>query len=152
MRRHRFPDRSRRAFAALDLFVALVVLAILLSLALPSLAGRERRAAADAAARRLRGDLARARAAAVLGGATVTVALDTTAGGWTASTAGGDTLFTTRLRSDLALRTTAHRQAIPFTARGTSNLYSTTWVLVPADPDAPWRGTRVSPAGTVELR
>jgi hypothetical protein len=49
----------------------------------------------------------------------------------------------------VAIRTTANRQSIPFTARGTTDLYSTTWIGPAADPGGTWHGIRVSPSGAL---
>jgi hypothetical protein len=56
------------------------------------------------------------------------------------------------LRAGLALKTTAHQQEILFSPRGTSNLYSTTWIGVRRDPDGRWYGLRVLPSGAIEDR
>lgn len=137
---------------ATELLIGLVVLGILLALAMPPLARRQRRAEIDVGTRRLEADLARARVAAVLRGETVTVRLDTVVAGWSVRAASGETLATRRLPEGIRLRTSAHLEAIPFTARGTSNLYSTTWLAAVDDPSLPPRGIRVSPTGAVERR
>lgn len=136
----------------LEALLVLAVLAILLSLAAPPIVRWDRRFAAAAAARALRGDLARARTDAVLRGESVSVGLDTLAGAWRTTTQAGDTLRVRVLGPGLALSTTAHRQRILFTARGTSDLYSTTWIRVPADPGAREHGLRVAPTGAIERR
>lgn len=130
----------------------LVVLAILASAAWPPIARHDRRFAARAAARELAGDLARARSRAILSGQTIRVAIDTVGGRWRATSASGDSVLAGRLGAGLALRTTAYRQRILFTARGTSDLYSTTWIAVASDPDARWHGLRVAPTGAIEPR
>lgn len=134
------------------MLLALATLAILVAVALPPLAGRQRRGEVRVAARTLEADLARARTAAVLAGRTVTVRLDTLAGSYLVEGPGGEPIVARRLQAPLELRTTAHGQAIPFTARGTSNLYSTTWIGTPGDVGARWHGVRVSPSGAVERR
>lgn len=125
---------------------------ILGSVALRPMARWQRRAAVRATASTLRADLARARVEGVLRGETVTVVLDTIGDGWWAQGRDGEILFDRRLDPGLSLVTTAHRGRIPFTSRGTSNLYSTTWIAVDDDPDARWHGARVSPTGAVEPR
>lgn len=125
---------------------------ILGSVALRPVARWQRRAAVRATASTLRADLARARVEGVLRGETVTVVLDTIADGWRAQGGDGTVLFERRLDSGLSLVTTAHRNRIPFTSRGTSNLYSTTWIAADDDPDSRWHGARVSPTGAVEPR
>lgn len=132
--------------------MVLVVLAILLSAAWPPVARWGRRFESAAGARELAADLARARSAAVLRGETVTVSLDTLAGAWRATTASGDTLLHGRLGPGLRLTTTANRERVLFTARGTGDLYSTTWVGVPTDPAARLHGLRVAPTGAIERR
>lgn len=141
-----------RGHSLLETLLVLAVLAILLSLAAPPFARWDRRFAAAAAARALRGDLARARTDAVLRGQSVSVGLDTLTGAWRTTTAAGDTLRSRELGPGLALRTTAHRQRVLFTARGTSDLYSTTWIRVIEDPDAREHGLRVAPTGAIERR
>lgn len=125
---------------------------ILGSVALRPVARWRSRAAVRATASTLRADLARARVAGVLQGQTVTVVLDTIEDGWRALGRDGAVLFERRLDPGLSLVTTAHRGRIPFTSRGTSNLYSTTWIAADHDPDARWHGARVSPTGAVEPR
>lgn len=127
----------------------LFVLGVLLSAAVPDLGRAHRRYAALTAARQLRADLARARMDAILRGKTVTVAIDTVAGGWAASDADGVPLLAGRVSSLVAIRTTANRQAIPFTARGTTDLYSTTWIGPAGDPEGRWHGIRVAPSGAL---
>jgi prepilin-type N-terminal cleavage/methylation domain-containing protein len=143
---------SARGHSLLELAVVLVVLAILLSSAWPSVARWSRRFESAAAARGLAADLARSRSAAVLRGETVTVSLDTLAGAWRATVASGDTILEGELGPGLGLTTTAWRQRVLFTARGTGDLYSTTWVGVPADPAARAHGLRVAPTGAIERR
>lgn len=126
--------------------------AILASVALRPVARWQRRAVAHATASTLRADLARARVLGVLRGETVTVVLDTIQDGWWGEAKDGTVLFERRLDPGLSLTSTAHRGRIPFTSRGTSNLYSTTWIGIPDDPDARWHGARVSPTGAVEPR
>lgn len=132
-----------------DVLLVLFVLGVLLSAAVPDLGRAHRRYAALTAARQLRADLARARMDAILRGTTVTVAIDTVAGGWAASDADGVPLLAGRLPSAVAIRTTANRQSIPFTARGTTDLYSTTWIGPAGDPEGGWHGIRVAPSGAL---
>lgn len=127
----------------------MVVAAILASAAVPTLARASRRYAAWTAGRELRSDLVLARTRAILDGATVRVAVDTLRGRYALLAASGDTLRRRAVAPGLVLRTTAWRQEILFTARGTSSLYSTTWVGVGGDLDARWHGARVAPTGAV---
>lgn len=151
MRRDR-ASRPAAGHSLLEMAVVLVVLAVLLSAAWPQVARWSRRFESAAAARELAADLARARSAAVLRGETVTVSLDTLAGAWRAIAASGDTILDGRLEHPLRLTTTAHRERVLFTARGTGDLYSTTWIVVPDDPDARSHGLRVAPTGAIERR
>ena len=132
-----------------DVLLVLFVLGILLSAAVPDLGRAHRRYAAVAAARQLRADLAHVRTEAILRGRTVTVAIDTTAGAYFATLAGGDSLLSRRVPSSVRIRTTANRQSIPFTARGTTDLYSTTWIGPAEDPEGAWHGIRVAPSGAL---
>ena len=111
----------RSGYAIVDVVIVLFVLGILLSAAAPDIGLANRRYAAIGAARQLRADLARIRMDAILRGSTVTV----------------------------AIRTSANRQSIPFTARGTTDLYSTTWIGPASDPEGKWHGIRVAPSGAV---
>ena len=140
---------ARSGYALVDLLVVLFVLGVLLSAAVPDLGRANRRYAAIGAARQLRADLARVRMDAILGGRTVTVAIDTVSGEYQASDAGGAVLFARRVPSSVAIRTSANRQSIPFTARGTTDLYSTTWIGPAADPEGKWHAIRVAPSGAV---
>jgi prepilin-type N-terminal cleavage/methylation domain-containing protein len=139
---------ANRGHSLVELLVALAAIAILLSVAAPSVARAARRYAAWSAARELRAELVAARTRAILEGATVRVVVDTMAARYRVVTASGDTVRTRTLAHGLVLRTTAWRQEILFTARGTSSLYSTTWVAA-GDPDARWHGARVAPSGAV---
>lgn len=135
----------------------LVLLGIFVAAAAPSVARAQRRFAAGGAARELRADLARARVHAILTGQTVRVVLDTLGAGWRIEegpgVAGGDAaVVQRRLPAGLILRTTASGQEILFTARGTSNLYSTAWIYPAADPDARWHRVQVAPTGALSLR
>ena len=112
---------ARSGYALVDLIIVLFVLGVLLSTAVPDLGRASRRYAAAGAARQLRADLARVRMDAILRGGTVTV----------------------------AIRTSANRQSIPFTARGTTDLYSTTWIGPASDPEGKWHAIRVAPSGAV---
>jgi len=132
-----------------DVLLVLFVLGVLLSTAVPDLGRAHRRYAALTAARQLRADLARARMDAILRGTTVTVAIDTVAGSWAASDADGAPLLAGRVPPAVAIRTTANRQSIPFTARGTTDLYSTTWIGPAGDPEGRWHGVRVAPSGAL---
>jgi Tfp pilus assembly protein FimT len=163
-------DRARRgrvAFTLLEVLLLLVVLGILIGIAVPSLARSQRRYAALTAARTLRADIAHARLRAILDAATVRVIMDTTRGQYRLEVdrleadrleadrlegAGRKVIRERRLAPGLTLRTSAHRQEILFSARGTSNLYSTTWVGVGRDPDARWHRVRVVPTGAIEAR
>jgi prepilin-type N-terminal cleavage/methylation domain-containing protein len=141
--------RARSAYSIVELLVVVTVLAILVALASPAISQASRRYAALSAARELRSDLVAARTRAILDGATVRVVVDTLAGTYELVTADGDTVRRRTLPSVLLLRSTAWRQEILFTARGTSSLYSTTWIGVAGDPDARWHGARVAPTGAV---
>jgi len=145
------PDALRRAggHSLLDALIVLCLLAVLLSAAIPDLARAQRRFAASAAARQLRADLAHVRMIAVLRGRTVTVAIDTVAGSYRAAEADGTTELVRRVPASVRIRTTAHRQSIPFTARGTTDLHSTTWIGPADDPDGRWHGIRVAPSGSL---
>lgn len=132
-----------------DLLLTLTVVAILLSVAAPTVGRAHARFAAMAAARQLRADLAQARMQAVLLGRTVTVAIDTVAGAYEATDPDGAALLSHRIPGGVRIRTSAYRQSIPFTARGTTDLYSTTWVGPADDPDGAWHGIRVAPSGSL---
>jgi len=138
-----------RAHTILEVLSLLVLAAILASAAAPTVARAGRRYAAWSAGRELRSDLVLARTRAILDGATARVVVDTLRGRYAVVAVGGDTLRRKSLGPGLLLRTTAWRQEILFTARGTSSLYSTTWVGVDGDPDARWHGARVAPTGAV---
>lgn len=140
---------ARRAFTLVEVLSALVLLAILASAAVPLVSRAARRYASWSAGHELRSDLVLARTRAVLDGATVRVVMDTLRARYVVTAADGDTLRRRALATGLFLRTTAWRQEILFTSRGTSNLYSTTWVGVDGDPDARWHGARVAPTGAV---
>jgi Tfp pilus assembly protein FimT len=140
---------SRSGHSLLDVLVTLFVLGVLLASAVPDLAQAHRRWAARSAVRQLRTDLARARMEAVLRGRTVTVAIDTVAGAYGATDPDGGVVLARALPSSVRIRTTANRQAIPFTARGTADLYSTTWIGPADDPGGTWHGLRVAPSGAV---
>ena len=142
-------SRSRSGYALVDVLVVLFVLGVLLSAAAPDLGRANRRYAAMGAARQLRADLAHVRMDAILRGSTVTVAIDTVAGTYRASAAGGAVLLSRRVPGSVAIRTSANRQSIPFTARGTTDLYSTTWVGPAVDPEGKWHAIRVAPSGAV---
>ena len=138
-----------RGHSLVDVVLVLFALGVLLSAAAPDLGRAHRRYAALTAARQFRADLARARMDAILRGVTVTVAIDTVAGSWAANDADGDPLVIGRVPSTVAIRTTAYRQSIPFTARGTTDLYSTTWIGPAGDPEGRWHGIRVAPSGAL---
>jgi Tfp pilus assembly protein FimT len=140
---------ARSGYALVDVLVVLFVLGVLLSAAVPDLGRANRRYAALSAARQLRADLARVRMDAILRGITVTVAIDTVGGAYEASDAGGVVLLARRIPDSVAIRTSANRQAIPFTARGTADLFSTTWIGPAVDPEGKWHGIRVAPSGAV---
>lgn len=140
---------ARSGYALVDLLIVLFVLGVLLSAAAPDLGRASRRYAAISAARQLRADLARVRMDAILRGSTVTVAIDTVSGAYAASDVGGEVLIARRMPSSVAIRTSANRQSIPFTARGTADLYSTTWIGPASDPEGKWHAIRVAPSGAV---
>jgi Tfp pilus assembly protein FimT len=129
--------------------LVLFVLGVLLAVAVPDLGRAHRRYAAVAAARQLRADLVHARMEAILRGRTVTVVIDTVSGSYAVTEAGGDSLLSRAVPPSVRIRTTANRQSIPFTARGTTDLYSTTWIGPAEDPDGAWHGIRVAPSGAM---
>lgn len=133
----------------LELLVAVFIAGILIAATVPDLGKAQRRYAAHAAARQFRVDLARSRMDAILLGRTVTVVIDTLAGTWTATDAEGALLYERSAPPSVAVRTTANRQSIPFTARGTADLYSTTWIGPADDPGGTWHGIRVAPSGAL---
>lgn len=137
-------------FTLVELLVASIVLAILLALAAPPLGRGERRWAAYAAGRTLAAEVARARQRAIQDRQTVRVVLDTVGGTYEVRPASGDPLPRHRLRPDLRLGTTAYRQEILFSGRGTSNLYATAWVGVRDDPAGREHRIRVLPTGAIE--
>lgn len=143
--------RRTGGFTLLELILALVVLGILLALVAPPVGRSERRWAAYAAARTLATDVARARRRAIQDRSTVRVVLDTVAGAYAIRLAGGEAVTSRRLRSDLTLGTSAHLQEILFSARGTSNLYSATWIVARGDPLAREHRIRVLPTGAIEV-
>ena len=132
-----------------DVLLVLFLIGILLSSAAPDVARAHRRYTALTSARHLRSDLARARMDAILRGKTVTIAIDTLAGTWTGTDADGLAVLEGGVPSTIVVRTTAHRQSIPFTARGTTDLYSTTWIGPAGDPEGHWHGIRVAPSGAL---
>lgn len=140
---------ARSGYALVDVLIVLFVLGVLLSAAAPDVGRANRRYAALSAARQLRADLARVRMDAILRGTTVTVAIDTVAGAYEANDAGGMVLLARRVPDSVAIRTSANRQSIPFTARGTADLFSTTWIGPAVDPEGKWHGIRVAPSGAV---
>ena len=142
-------SNAHAGYALVDVLVVLFVLGVLLSAAAPDLGRASRRYAAIGAARQLRADLARVRMDAILHGSTVTVAIDTVTGAWEASDAGGELLLSHRVPGSVAVRTSANRQSIPFTLRGTTNLYSTTWIGPASDPEGKWHAIRVAPSGAM---
>ncbi len=142
-------SNAHAGYALVDVLVVLFVLGVLLSAAAPDLGRASRRYAAIGAARQLRADLARVRMDAILRGSTVTVAIDTVTGAWEASDAGGELLLSHRVPGSVAVRTSANRQSIPFTSRGTTNLYSTTWIGPASDPEGKWHAIRVAPSGAM---
>lgn len=147
------PSPSRTApggFTLLELIFALVALGVLLALVLPPLGRSERRWAAYAAARTLAADVARARRLAIQERVTVRVVLDTVQGAYDVRPGDGDAVTRRKLRDDLALGTTAYLQEILFSARGTSNLYSTAWIVARGDPLAREHRIRVLPTGAIE--
>jgi Tfp pilus assembly protein FimT len=133
----------------IDLLLVVFALGVLLAAAVPDLGRASRRYAAVAAARQLRADLATTRMAAILDGRTVTVVIDTVAGSYEAVATSGDTLLSREVPRSVKIRTTANRQSIPFTARGTTDLYSTTWIGPAQDPDGAWHAIRVAPSGAL---
>lgn len=89
---------------------------------------------------------------AVMSGKTTRVVLDTTRGRYSWFDADSALYRERPLPSGVLLRTTAHRQTVLFSPRGTSNLYSTTWLAADNDHTARWHRLRVSPTGTIELQ
>jgi prepilin-type N-terminal cleavage/methylation domain-containing protein len=142
--------RGTPGFTLVELLMASIVLAILLALAAPPLARGERRWAAYAAGRTLAAEVARARQRAIQNRQTVRVVLDTLAGTYEVRPSSGDPLPRRRLRPDLRLGTTAYRQEILFSGRGTSSLYAAAWVGVRDDPGAREHRIRVLPTGAIE--
>ena len=140
---------SSSAHSGIEVLVVVAILAILVAVASPAVSGASRRYAALSAARELHADLVAARTRAILDGVTVRVVVDTLTASYRVVTAGGETVRRRTLPSTLLLRSTAWRQEILFTPRGTSSLYSTTWIGVADDPDVRWHGARVAPTGTV---
>jgi prepilin-type N-terminal cleavage/methylation domain-containing protein len=139
-------------FTLPELILTLVVLGILLALLAPPLGKSERRWAAYAAGRTLGADVARARQLAIQRRATVRIVLDTLAGTYDVRLADGEIVTRRRLRPDLDLGTSAYRQEILFSARGTSNLYSAAWIVAREDPLAREHRIRVLPTGAIEVR
>lgn len=147
------PQVHRRdGFTLLEALIVLAVLSILVGIALPPLARAQRRFGAYTAARELRADVTHARIRAILDGATVRVVMDTASARYRVERADRTLLRVRELPPGIVLRTSAHRQEIVFSARGTSNLYSTTWIGVGGDADAHWHGLRVIPTGALEVR
>lgn len=144
-------DREEAGFTLVELIMASIVLAILLALAAPPFGRGERRWAAYTAARTLATDVARARQRAIQDRRTVRVVLDTVEGSYEVRPADGEPLPIRRLRPDLRLGTSAYRQEILFSGRGTSNLYSAAWVGVRGDPRAREHRIRVLPTGAIEV-
>lgn len=140
---------ARSGHSLVDLLLVLFVGGVLLSAAAPDLGRASRRYAAMSAARQLRADLVRVRMDAILRGTTVTVAIDTVAGAYEARDGVGAVLMARRVPDSVAIRTSANRQSIPFTVRGTTNLYSTTWIGPAWDPEGKWHAIRVAPSGAV---
>lgn len=145
------PRSSPGGFTLLELIFALVLLGILLALIAPRFGRSERRWAAYTAGRTLAADVARARRMAIQDRSTVRVVLDTLTGAYEVRLAGGQAVTRRRLRSDLALGTTAHLEEILFSPRGTSNLYSTAWIVARGDPLAREHRIRVLPTGAIEV-
>lgn len=141
------PRARTPAFVASEVFVVLAVLAIVLLIAVPPISRAARRYEAYAASREFRFDLAWARVRAILDGETVSLVFDERSGSYRVEAADGTVLRRRRLHRGVALTTTAADGTIPFTARGTSNLYSTTTIAVADDPAGPRYVTRVSPSG-----
>ena len=142
--------RDTAGFTLVELLLVSFLLAILLALAVPPLGRGERRWAAYAAGRTLAAEVARARQRAIQERQTVRVVLDTLEGTYEVLPSSGDPLPPRRLRPDLRLGTTAYRQEILFSGRGTSNLYATAWVGVRDDPAAREHRIRVLPTGAIE--
>jgi prepilin-type N-terminal cleavage/methylation domain-containing protein len=145
------PPRTIAGFTLPELILVLFVLGILVALVSPPLARSERRWAAYTAARTLGADVARARRLAIQQRAAVRVVLDTLGGTYAVRVAPCDTVIRRKLRPDLLLGTSAHLQEILFSARGTSNLYSTAWIVARADPGAHEHRIRVLPTGAIEF-
>lgn len=146
MRHSRVPHHGH---TLVEVILVLAVLSIMLTAAMPDLGRAQRRYAALAAARQLRADLVLVRMEAILRGRTVTVVIDTAAGSYGALEVGGESLLSRQVPPSVRIRTTASRQSIPFTARGTTDLHSTTWIGPADDPDGAWHGIRVAPSGAV---
>jgi hypothetical protein len=144
--------RNQLGVTVLELVAASIVTAVLLSLAIPAVFRVERRLGAYVAASTFRSDVTGARQHAILDGATVRVVLDTLVSAYQVEDVDRRVLRRRELRTGLALKTTAHQQEILFSPRGTSNLYSTTWIGVRRDPDGRWYGLRVLPSGAIEDR
>lgn len=138
-------------FSLVELILASTVLGILLALAAPPFGRSERRWAAYTAARTLAADVARARQRAIQDRRTVRVILDTLDGSYEVRPTEGEPFSRRRLRADLRLGTTAHRQEILFSGRGTSSLYAAAWVGVRGDPRAREHRIRVLPTGAIEV-
>lgn len=145
------PTREQHGFTLVELILASIVLAILFALAAPPLGRSERRWAAYAAARTLAAEVARARQRAIQDRRTVRLILDTLEGSYEVRPTGAEPLPKRRLRPDLTLGTTAYRQEILFSGRGTSSLYATAWIGVRGDPEAREHRIRVLPTGAIEV-
>jgi len=152
----RAPDKQQpgaeNGTVLLDVLTALVILAILLSLSVPRLTEARARFALYAAGRGLVDDLAWTRTQAILEGRTLTVVIVPAEASYRVEDAAGVVLRERRLAPGLALTSTAHRGRILFTARGTSNLYSTTWIEAANHAAVRRRGVRVAPTGSLGIR
>lgn len=144
--------RGQLGVTVVELVAASIVAAIFLSLAIPAVFRAEQRLGAYVAASTFRSDVTGARQHAILDGTTVRVVLDTLVSAYQVEDVDRRVLRRRELRAGLVLRTTAYRQEILFSPRGTSNLYSTTWIGVRRDPDGRWYGLRVLPSGAIEDR
>lgn len=138
-----------RGYTMVEILITLAVVGILMGTAFPTVWQAHQSYKRYAATRRLQVDLQRARSVAVQRAETVRVVIDTIGGRYRGERSDGVVIFDRRLNGSLALRTTAYRQTIPFTARGTANLYSTTWIVTADGQTTGSVRVRVSPVGAI---